>query len=140
MDQIRIGVIGLGFGHQHVRTLANMEEAQLVAMADMNPQIAGGLEAYAAKYGAKAYLDGIEMMEQESLDAVSICTSPKYRAPLIEHAAQKGIPMIVEKPWATNLAHAQQLAGICRKHDATVMTAFSFRFHPAIIKLRELMD
>lgn len=140
MDQIRIGVIGLGFGVHHVRTLANIEEAQLVAVADLNPQAAGGLEAYAAKYGAKPYLDGIEMMEQEALDAVSICTSPKYRAPLIERAAQKGIPMIIEKPWATNLAHAQHLAKICREHNATVMTAFSFRFHPAIVKLRELMD
>jgi predicted dehydrogenase len=74
------------------------------------------------------------------LDAVSICTSPKFRAPLIEYAAKKGIPMIIEKPWATNLAHAQHLAKICREHNATVMTAFSFRFHPAIIKLRELMD
>ena len=36
MDPIRIGVIGLRFGQQHVRTLANMEEAQLVAVADRN--------------------------------------------------------------------------------------------------------
>ena len=34
MDKIRIGVIGLRFGQWHVRTLANMPEAQLVAIAD----------------------------------------------------------------------------------------------------------
>ena len=139
-NTIRIGVIGLGFGQHHVRTLANMADAELVAVADLNPQAAGGLEAFAAKYGAKAYLDGLEMLEQEALDAVSICTSPKYRAPLIECAARRGLPVFVEKPWATNLVHAQQLAALCRQYDATVMPAFSFRFHPAIVKLRALMD
>jgi predicted dehydrogenase len=140
MDSIRFGVIGLRFGQHHVRTLANIEDAQLVAIADNNPHLPGGIASYAQKYGAKAYQDGIEMMQQEELDAVSFCVSPRYRAPLIEYAARAGIPMLIEKPWATNLEHAQRLAQFCREHSAIVMTAFSFRFHPAIVKLRELMD
>lgn len=136
---IRIGVIGLGFGQHHVRTLANMTDADLVAVADINLDAAGGLDAYAAKYSAQAYPDGVQMMAEAGLDAVSICTSPKYRAPLIEYAAIHGIPMFIEKPWATNLAHAQQLAGICRQHEAIAMPAFSFRYHPAIITLQDLV-
>jgi len=140
MDEIRIGVIGLGFGQHHVRTLINMQGVRLVAVADRSPTVPGGLEAYATRYGAVAYRDGIEMMEREELDAVSISISPRGRGPLIEHAARNGIAMFVEKPWASNLEHAQALAAICREHKATVMTAFSFRYHPAIVKLRELMD
>lgn len=48
--------------------------------------------------------------------------------------------MLVEKPWATNLEHARHLAQICETYDAKVMVAFSFRFHPAIVKLRPLME
>jgi predicted dehydrogenase len=140
MHQVRIGVVGLGFGQHHVRTLANMEDAQLVAVADRHPSVPGGLASYAAQYGAVAYRDGIDMMDQVELDAVSICTAPRGRAALIEHAARRGIPMFVEKPWATNLEHALQLGEICRQSHATVMAAFSFRFHPAIVRLRELMD
>jgi len=140
MDKIKIGVIGLGFGQQHVRTLANMPEAELVAVADRNPDLPGGLEGYAAAYGAAAYRDGVEMIEREELDAVSICTSPRTRAPLIEAAAEAGLPIFCEKPWATDLAHALQLAELCRSLEATVMVAFSFRFHPAIVRLRALMD
>lgn len=139
MSTIRIGVIGLKFGRHHVRTLANMEDAQVVAVADRS-DVPGGLEAYAASYGATAYRDGIEMIERQELDAVSICTSPRSRAPLIQAAADAGLPMFVEKPWATDVAHAQQLARLCRDHEATVMVAFSFRFHPAIVRLRELLD
>jgi predicted dehydrogenase len=80
------------------------------------------------------------MIEREALDAVSLCTSPRGRAVLIEAAARKGLPMFIEKPWATNLAHARRLADLCHAHKATVMLAFSFRFHPAIVKLRALMD
>jgi len=140
MNRIRIGVVGLGFGRHHVRTLANMEEADLVAMADLNPDIMGGLEAYAAGYGAKAYLDGVEMIENEALDAVTLCTPPSTRAQLIEAAASRGVALFVEKPWATNVAHGRELAALCERHRATVMTAFSFRFHPAIVKLKELVE
>jgi predicted dehydrogenase len=140
MDGIRIGVIGLKFGQHHVRTLANIQDVQLVAVADRSPDMPGGLSSYAGHYGARAYRDGIEMMEEEELDAISICTAPHGREALIECAARKGIPMFVEKPWATDLEHARQLARLCRQHNAIVMVAFSFRFHPAIVKLRTLMD
>ena len=137
MDKIRIGVIGLNFGQFHIRTLANMEDVQLVAVADL---AVDNLDAYVEKYGAKAYRDGLKMMESEKLDAVSIATSPKYRTPLITCAAKNNIPMFIEKPWATNIDHAHELADICTKSNATVMVGFSFRYHPAIVKLQSLMN
>ena len=140
MEKIRVGVVGLRFGQQLVRTLVNMEEAALVAVADRNPKTSGGLAAYAEQYGVETYRDGVEMFEQGQLDALCIATPPRGREVLIEAAADKGLPMFIEKPWATNMVHAQQLAELCRQRQATVMTAFSFRFHPAIVKLRELMD
>lgn len=140
MNRIRIGVVGLRFGQHHVRTLANMDEAQLVAVADRHFGLPGGLEAYAARYGARAYHDGVEMIEAEELDALSICASPRGREALLEHGARKGLALFVEKPWASDLAHAQRLAQVCVAHDATVMVGFSFRFHPAIAQLRELID
>lgn len=140
MQTIRIGVIGLGFGQHHVHTLANMPEARLAAVADLKADFPGGLPAYAARYGARAYRSGVEMIEKEDLDAVSICTAPGNREPLITAAAQKGLAMFVEKPWATNLAHAQRLAAICEEHAARVMVGFSFRFHPVVQRLHQLLD
>lgn len=139
MDKIRIGVVGLRFGRQLVRTLANMESAQIVALADRSFDLPGGLYDYAAHYGAGAYLDGIEMMRSEELDAVVISTSPRTRAELIRHALGEGLAMFIEKPWATNLEHAKELAELCRGSSAPVMTAFSFRYHPAIVRLATLM-
>jgi len=139
MKRFKVGVVGLRFGQFLVRTLAHLESAQLAAVADRNPNIAEGLDTYAARYGARAYPSSEEMFAKESLDAVVIATAPRARAAVIEQAAERGIAMFVEKPWAANPEHAAQLAEICRRHNATVMLGFSFRFHPAIVRLRELM-
>ena len=140
MKRFKVGVVGLRFGQFLARALAHLESAQLVALADRNPNIAEGLDAYAARYGATAYRSDDEMFANEALDAVVVATAPKARAPIIEQAAARGIAMFVEKPWAANPSHAAELAAICQRHDATVMLGFSFRFHPAIVRLRELMD
>ncbi len=136
MSRMRIGVIGLGFGQYHVRTLANMDGFHLAAVADQLQD----LESYAQRYGVRTYRDGLEMLEKEPLDAVSLCVSPRWRLPLVEAAARRGLPMYVEKPWASNLAQAQDLARVCAQHNATVMTGFSFRYLPAITRLRRLID
>lgn len=140
MQRIRIGVIGLRFGRHLVRTLANMHNAELTAIADRSADLPGGLDGYAEHYGARAYRHGEELIEREDLDAICIATAPGAREALVTAAARKGLPMFVEKPWAPDLETAHRLAAICREHNAKVMVAFSFRFHPAITKLRSLMD
>jgi len=140
VDAVRVGVVGLGFGQYHVRTLACMDEARLVAVADKGGNVPGGLDDYAARYGATAYTDAAEMLDRERLDAVVIATSPKYRAGIMEKAALRGIPMFVEKPWASSSAHARELARLCATRGAKVMVGFSFRYHPAVVRLRELLD
>ena len=140
MKRFKAGVVGLRFGQFLVRTLAHLESAQLVAVADRNPNIAEGLDTYAARYGARAYGSSEDMFANEGLDAIVIATAPKARAPIIEQAAERGIAMFVEKPWATNPDHAVELAALCEQHKATVMLGFSFRFHPAIVRLKQLMS
>ncbi len=139
MERIRIGVVGLGFGRHHVRTLANMEEAHLVAAADDRVGGPDPPEAFAAAHGAAFYAGGLRMMERERLDAVSLCVSPRHREPLLAEAVRRGLAVIVEKPWAADLAQARRLAALCKASTAPVMTAFSFRFHPALVRLRELL-
>ncbi len=131
---IRMGVIGLKFGYHHVQTLLTMNDINLVAVADRSADA-----TYASRYGIKVYRDALGMMQQEKLDAVSICTSPKHRPPLIEYAAKNNIAMFIEKPLAPTLEQARQLTVLCNQHQATVMVGFSFRYHAAIVRLFDLM-
>jgi predicted dehydrogenase len=131
---LRIAVIGLKFGYHHVQTLLTMHGVELVAVADRHSDA-----EYAARYGIRVYSDALEMMRHEKPDAVSICTSPKPRPALIEYAAKHGIAMFIEKPFASNLEQARHLAHLCEQHQARVMLGFSFRYHPAIQRLHELL-
>jgi predicted dehydrogenase len=132
---VRIGVIGLKFGYFHVQTLLTMPDVELVAVADRSADA-----SYASRYGVKSYKDGLELLQKEKLDAVSICTSPKHREVLIDYAAKNNIAMFIEKPLATNLEKARVIKAICDEHGATVMVGFSFRYHAPIVRLRELLD
>ncbi len=136
-ERVRIGVVGYGFGRHHVRTLANLPGANLVGVAD--GARGDELAAAAAQYGFTPFDSAAEMIERVSLDAISVCVSPKYRREVLAAGVQAGLAMFVEKPWASNAAHARELAEVCRPSRRPVMVGFSFRFHPAIVKLRSLL-
>jgi len=137
MNSIRLGIVGLGFGEQLVRTVANMREFDLVAVADHESDRA---DRVGKKYKVKAYRDAVDMLETEALDAVSVAVSPGSRRAALEAACRKNLPMFVEKPWASDLEHAHELYQLLRECSSTVMTGFSFRFHPVVQQLRRLLD
>ena len=134
---LRIGVVGAGFGEFHVRTLINQDGADLVAVADHSEERSALI---GSRYGCASYNDAERMMDSEELDAISVCVSPRGRAPILKSAVDRGLSMFVEKPWATDGEHAAELASICAGATGTVMTAFSFRFHPAIRKAIDLVQ
>jgi predicted dehydrogenase len=137
-SRVRIGVVGYGFGRFHVRTLANMSDAHLVAVADQDRT--DELRAAAPQYGFTPYRSAAEMIQREALEALSVCVPPKCRREILAAGVAAGVAMFVEKPWASNAAHARQLADVCRPSRKPVMAGFSFRFHPALVKLRALLD
>lgn len=144
MDRAKLGIVGLGFGVNDVYTAADMKDVQVVAVADNAPKLpqAGGKSPaeFAAEYGAEAYDDGVEMIRSADPDAPSLAASPKHRLPLMEASAERGIPMMVEKPFATNVEHGQRMRDLAGKHGATVMVEFPLRYMPPLVRLRELMD
>ncbi|MEM6430634.1 MAG: Gfo/Idh/MocA family oxidoreductase [Deinococcota bacterium] len=48
--------------------------------------------------------------------------------------------MFIEKPWAANLIQAHALTKLAQTHNANIMLGFSFRFHPAAVRLQELVN
>lgn len=134
---VRVGVVGFGFGQHHVRTLVHMPDVQLVAVADQ--QRFDDVREAGQRYGFVPYEDAGEMITKADLDAVTLCVPPRYREGLIRAAVDAELAMLIEKPWAATSDQARELAAIARESSRPVMPAFSFRFHPAIARLRELI-
>ncbi|MFE9426419.1 Gfo/Idh/MocA family protein [Kitasatospora sp. NPDC006697] len=139
---VRTGVVGLGFGRCHAKVLSTLAGAELVAVADLDPEGQGiDLEPYAAKLGARGYRDGLRMIREESLDAIVIAVPPRAREKLIAEAAGRGIAVFLEKPFAVDEEHAREMDALCAGFpEVPIMMDFCLRHLPAVTRLRELLD
>ena len=107
--KLRVGIVGLGIGMRHASSSAQVPEVEMVAMADPAPNRLGtSVEEFCAHYGAKAYTDGMEMLEKERLDAVTICTNPKLHLPFVEAAAAKALHIFWRSLWLARSKIATQ--------------------------------
>ncbi|HUX19862.1 MAG TPA: Gfo/Idh/MocA family oxidoreductase [Spirochaetia bacterium] len=141
MREIKIGVVGLLWGQRHVGTIQNIDGARVSAVAyDRTLPDGTTVEEFAKRFGATAFKDGIDMIEHAEIDAVDICTSPKWREPLIAAAAKRGLPVLIEKPMALNVAQAQKYAKIAEDAGIPLMVEYPFRFLPAVQRMKELLD
>ena len=105
---VRIGFVGSGgiAGH-HMRQLVTLENAKMVAFCDIDSSRA---ENAAKEYEGTAYTSYKEMYDQEDLDAVYICLPPFAHTDQELLAIEKGLAIFVEKPIATMVAKAEEIA------------------------------
>ena len=141
-ESVRFGVVGLGFGRCHAKVLSTLPGARLVAVADLDPEAQGiDLEPWAAKLGARGYRDGLRMLAEEDLDAVVVAVPPGARRRLVTAAGERGIAVFLEKPFAVDEAHAEEMTELLDRFPGMpVMMDFCLRHLPAVRRLRELLD
>lgn len=104
---MRSAIVGCGNVAQvHAKSVAGMENARLVAVADICPEKA---EAMGDAYGAKAYYDLEEMLAKEEIDVLHICTPHYLHVPMAIRALNAGINVFMEKPPVINSAQWEEL-------------------------------
>lgn len=141
--KLRIGVIGLGIGRGHVECLLGDERVQLAAIGENAIKLRrdGQLtEEFVASTGAKLYRDAVDMINSGDIDAVSLAVTPKHRLVLLEAAARKGMPVLMEKPMAATLDDAIAMGRIIQDSGILFMMEYPMRYSPPMVKLRELID
>ena len=143
-SDIRLGIVGMRLGMWHAGAIKEIDGVSIVAVADNVQGIMPGpnmtLQQFADSHGADAYVDGVDMITNADIAAVDLCVSPKWRLPLVEAAAARGLPVLMEKPWGTNMAHGRSLADIINKANLLHMVEFPLRYFPPIVALKELLD
>jgi len=80
MNNLRVGIIGLGIGRSHIRGYQSHPNAEVVAIADLDET---KLKASGDEFKIPdRYRDAQEMLAKEKLDIVSVCTPNKFHKPL----------------------------------------------------------
>lgn len=132
----RVGIVGCGgIAQVHSAVLNLLEETELAACADIRMDRA---QAMAEKYHCHAYSSLTEMLEQEQLDAVHICTPHYLHVPMALQIAQKGIAVFMEKP---PLITREQWPLLEKAAELTNLgVCFQNRFNPNVQKVKELLE
>lgn len=111
MNKLKIGIIGCGgiANGKHMPELKKIEEVEMVAFCDI---IAERAEKAAAEYGAvgaKVYADYNEMLKNENLDIVHVCTPNNIHAPATIASMEAGCHVMCEKPMAKTVTQAREM-------------------------------
>ena len=130
-SDLRIGVIGLGFGANHARILGEMPGVCLAAVADMDPQ---RLAAYADTH-VHAYAGHASLIESERLDAIVVAVPASHHAAVALAAIEAGCAVLIEKPLAPMYEEALRIVHTARDRGVALMPGHIERFNPALQEL-----
>lgn len=139
MDQVRIGVIGVGnMGSSHCGSIERTERVTMTAVCDIVPE---KVKRMAEKYDAKPFGSAEELMQSGLVDAVLIATPHYPHTPLTVAALEAGLHVLVEKPIAVHKADAQIMVDAAGRHPDRVFAAmFQQRTEPAHQKIKQLIE
>lgn len=140
-NSVRIGIIGCGWATniKHIPSLNKIPEAEVVALCDHNLKKA---EDTAKKYcgEVKLYTDYHEMLKDETIDAIHVCTQNKYHCKITCDALNAGKHVLCEKPMAITEEEAELMVKTAEKTGKKLTVGYQSRFSNEAIYLKNEAD
>lgn len=136
MGKLRAAVIGVGFiGAVHIEQLRRLGNVEVVAITDFS----GAEEKAKAHYVPKAYSDYREMLDNETLDCVHICTPNNTHYDIAMYAMERGVNVVCEKPMTCSAEEAAKLAAYAKEKGLINAMNFNCRFYPMAYQMRQMV-
>ncbi|MBX2997238.1 MAG: Gfo/Idh/MocA family oxidoreductase [Caldilineaceae bacterium] len=138
LQKLRHVVVGVGANifFLHKAALAQLPEAELVGVADINP--ASG-QPRAEELGVPFYLDHQTMLAELKPDVTSVITPHPSHAPIAIDAFNAGSHVLVEKPIAVHVGEADQMIAAAEANDRLLAVNFQHRFRPEVMAIHKLL-
>lgn len=139
MANLRFALFGTGFWSYF--QLEGWLEAGGVECVALYNRTVSKAEKMAEKYGIPAvYGDPQELLDKEHLDFVDICTNVETHAPLTMMAAERGLSVVCQKPFATSLAEAEAMLAACKKAGVPLYINENWRWQYPIRQFKHQLD
>ncbi len=139
--KIRVGIIGTGgIANPHLKSYLQMDDVEIVAAADLVP---GKAEAFMERYGVRGvhfYPSHKEMLDNEQLDCVSICTYNRTHAECAIYALEHGVNVLLEKPFTVTLEEAVEVCKAEKKSGKLLSIGFQPRFDENMRMIKKIVD
>lgn len=143
MNRLRIGIVGLGAHAQrsHIDPLASVDRAQIVAVCDPAPEARERQRS--SGFAGSVYDSFEEILADETVDAVIICSPDRFHAEALAAAIDHGKHVLVEKPVADrreDLESVRNALTQAAERGLVVSSCHPRRFDPPFLWLRERLD
>jgi predicted dehydrogenase len=137
LKPVRVGVVGLGgIGVRHARLLAELSEAEVVAVAELDES---RREAMARELGVAAYADWSDLLESESPEALLVSTPPAVHAEPTVAALEAGVDVFVEKPLARTASDAAAIVAAAERTGRVCAVGYQWRAIDLLPTVRDLL-
>jgi D-apiose dehydrogenase len=132
---LRFAIAGTGFWSRF--QLAAWRELQGAECVALYNRTRGKAEGLAREFGIPAvYDDAGEMLLREKLDFLDIITDVTTHSRFVHLAAERGLPVICQKPMATSLDEARQMLHVCREANVPLYIHENWRWQAPIRQLK----
>ncbi len=126
MDQLRIGIIGLG--KMARLCLRVYSESHLTRVTAVNARRQEVVDEVSAQFGVPGYSDYRKMLERDDIDAVVVATPDNYHFEFAKAVLESGRHLLVEKPFTTSVAEADTLLRLAHKMGRKIQVTFNHRW------------
>jgi UDP-2-acetamido-3-amino-2,3-dideoxy-glucuronate N-acetyltransferase len=133
----KIAVVGIGYwGKNLVRNFHELGLLEVLCDAERS------VEAICnTRYpGVRFYREYSQVLADPSIDAVALATPAVTHYEMARAAIESGKDVLVEKPLAIDVRQGEALVKLADAKRRILMVGHILRYHPAILKLRELID
>ncbi len=136
---LRFGILGCGtIAPTHAGALAGIDDARLLAVADVLPDRAGAL---AEKFNLDRVYDSAEkLIADDELDAICVCTPSGMHADHAVAAMEAGKHVLVEKPMEITLGACDRMIEAARRTGRTLSVVCQHRFDDASMLVKDAID
>jgi dTDP-4-amino-4,6-dideoxygalactose transaminase/predicted dehydrogenase len=134
----RIAIVGCGqMGRWHLDSYLANPAVDVVACVDTSIDRA---ERFAREAGGRAYASHQDLLANESLDGVSLCTIPATHRDITLQLLDAGVNVLCEKPLAISVDEAEEMSRRAKELNRLLFTAFKFRFHDEVRRAKSMID
>jgi UDP-2-acetamido-3-amino-2,3-dideoxy-glucuronate N-acetyltransferase len=132
----KVAVVGVGYwGKNLVRNFKEL--GALAALCDVEPAVEAMCQR---QYGmVKFYREFSALLADPSITAVALATPAVTHYKMTKAALKAGKDVLVEKPLAIEVKQGEDLVRMAETKTRILMVGHILRYHPAILKLRELI-
>jgi predicted dehydrogenase len=136
--KLTVGVVGGGIGAMQIEAFRALPDLySLEAICDID---ASRAESLAAKHAIPYVLTEFDALIARDLEIISICTPSGLHFEQAKKALHAGRNVIVEKPFASSLAEADELEKVERESGKRLSPIFQYRFADGLAQLQHLRE